>query len=379
MFSNILLQLIVLFLPTQLGLHFWPSFSRAAGIRIDYLSPTLYFTDILILAYIIFNTPKFVQWLKKNYKVPSALLLLVVINTYFSISPANTFFWWLRLFEYSLLFLGLRLNNVRWSKIKTALLVSTIFVVLLEIAQFLQQSSLGGIFFWFGERGFSSSTSGIARTSFFGQEILRPESTFSHPNSLSGYLLVVLYLLYKNKSHLWQRMLVTLGILLTFSKAALLSIVLLVMFRNQSAFLPTVFLFLSVIQLLLPVFPTSFQFVSDRLFYLSPSREMVATNPIFGVGLGSFIPGLAEMVQGSFLLSSKLQPVHNLLVLIVSEIGLFGVCLLACLAKVFGKKTTFPKLAGLITIVVITGTFDHYWLTLPQNKLILLLAAAVLL
>ena len=53
MFSKLLIWLIVFFLPSQLGLHFWPSFSRAAGIRLDYLSPTLYFVDLLLLVFVI--------------------------------------------------------------------------------------------------------------------------------------------------------------------------------------------------------------------------------------------------------------------------------------------------------------------------------------
>ena len=47
--SAIFFYLLILFLPTQLGKHFWPNFSYVYGVRIDYLSPTLYFTDILII------------------------------------------------------------------------------------------------------------------------------------------------------------------------------------------------------------------------------------------------------------------------------------------------------------------------------------------
>ena len=48
-FERFLFYSIAVFLPTQLGKHFWPSFSFVEGIRIDYLSPTLYLTDLLIL------------------------------------------------------------------------------------------------------------------------------------------------------------------------------------------------------------------------------------------------------------------------------------------------------------------------------------------
>src|SRR5438552_2386080 len=41
--------LLILFLPTQLGLHFWPAWAMVLGRRIDYLAPTVYGTDILII------------------------------------------------------------------------------------------------------------------------------------------------------------------------------------------------------------------------------------------------------------------------------------------------------------------------------------------
>ena len=45
--------LLIIFLPTQLGKHFWPDWTMVLGLRLDYLSPTLYLTDILILGILI--------------------------------------------------------------------------------------------------------------------------------------------------------------------------------------------------------------------------------------------------------------------------------------------------------------------------------------
>ena len=51
---NLLFYLLILFLPTQFGKHFFPAFSFVSGVRVDYLSPTLYLTDILVLFLFIF-------------------------------------------------------------------------------------------------------------------------------------------------------------------------------------------------------------------------------------------------------------------------------------------------------------------------------------
>ena len=48
--EKLLLFLTILFLPTQLGKHFWPQFSFVYSLPIDYLSPIFYFWDLLVIA-----------------------------------------------------------------------------------------------------------------------------------------------------------------------------------------------------------------------------------------------------------------------------------------------------------------------------------------
>jgi O-antigen ligase len=50
---RLLFYILILLLPAQLAKHFWPPFSFVSGIRIDYLSPTIYLTDIIILGILI--------------------------------------------------------------------------------------------------------------------------------------------------------------------------------------------------------------------------------------------------------------------------------------------------------------------------------------
>src|SRR5215469_9265549 len=47
--ESLLLSLFFLLLPTQLGKHSWPDFSYVSGIRIDYLSPIIYVTDVILV------------------------------------------------------------------------------------------------------------------------------------------------------------------------------------------------------------------------------------------------------------------------------------------------------------------------------------------
>lgn len=378
MFLDILLFLIVLFLPTQLGLHFWPLFSRAAGIRIDYLSPTLYFVDLLLIPYIGLSFTKIFPWLKKHTFGIVLFLFFCVINIIFAISPLNTAFWWLRICFYLLFLLSLRLNKVSWSRIKIPLLVSTYSIIILEILQFLRQSSINGLLYWLGERAYTNTTSGLANFSLFHLYIIRAQSTFSHPNSLAGYLLVVFLLLVIFKSDIYSKIIVTLGLFLTLSKGAILAYLLVFAFNINSLYLIYLFLFITCLQIFIPLIK-SFQFVSDRLFLIEAFRKIIISHPLTGVGLGSFIPALTTVLPGSFLTLDKLQPVHNFILLSLSETGLLG--LISSIFFIKKYKHVFLKadLLVLLAILLITGSFDHYWLTLPQNKLILCLALGLML
>lgn len=47
-FHQALFYALIILLPVQLGRHFWPEWSYVLGLKIDYLSPIIYLTDILI-------------------------------------------------------------------------------------------------------------------------------------------------------------------------------------------------------------------------------------------------------------------------------------------------------------------------------------------
>src|SRR5260221_1150 len=48
--QNKLFTLFIVLLPVQLGLHFWPDWALVSGIRVDYLAPVIYLTDLIVIA-----------------------------------------------------------------------------------------------------------------------------------------------------------------------------------------------------------------------------------------------------------------------------------------------------------------------------------------
>jgi len=108
--------LLILFFPTQLGKHFWPDFSIVSGIRIDYLSATLYITDVLlILLFGVFVTrffrtfkktkrlsPKFSVLFKKKefYFISIFVIAFLFSNIYFSARPLLSLYGLAKLAEF---------------------------------------------------------------------------------------------------------------------------------------------------------------------------------------------------------------------------------------------------------------------------------------
>ncbi len=379
MFSKLLIWFIVFFLPSQLGLHFWPSFSRAAGIRLDYLSPTLYFVDLLLLILVISTVRPLFHYLKQYISLVFFITLFIVFNTVFAVSPLNTLFWWARSLFYLLVYLSFRLRSVNWSQIEKPLFISSCFIVLLALFQTLHQSSLNGPFYWFGERAFTQQTPGLARVNLYGFDFVRPPSIFSHPNSFAGYLVIVFFL-FRHYRRFWYSLIPFLGIILSLSKNALAATFFLLV-----GFSPSIFIILSIsfsiFQFILPLIPSSWQSLSDRSFYFTYFPSILKKHLIFGTGLGGFIPALSAVLPGSFLTPAKLQPIHNLYMLFLSELGLLG---LAPFLFTLKNKTLnqLKKNCGLFTLlglVLFLGSLDHYFWTLPQNKLITLLALVLVL
>jgi len=102
MINNILSILFLLLLPTQLGKHFFLHFSYLSGIRVDYLAPTVYLLDVIIFLLAIVNL-KIVLKFFNNKMVLSGLFLLL-INIIFSQLPEISFYWFIKIIEFLIIF-----------------------------------------------------------------------------------------------------------------------------------------------------------------------------------------------------------------------------------------------------------------------------------
>jgi O-antigen ligase len=399
----------------QLGKHFWPDFSIVAGIRIDYLSPTLYVTDILLsLLFLCFLCRNYKsrppKQSRKNIVIAGIVFAFLLSNIFFAGRLLLGVYGFIKLCEFAFLAFYIAKtiqSRMQLTGISLFFTIGLIFESLLAILQYINQGSLGGLFYFFGERTFTGTTPGIANASINGILVLRPYATFSHPNVLAAYLLVSIILVWnfilKNDKRSLQILgavalfIGSIALLVTFSRVVILlwafmaAVVLIRRIKGKVTTMRTrlIALIVTCFSLLVIVFlplthevfnrlaQTSLtdESVTERVELVTASWKMIQQNPIIGVGLDNYIPSLVPF-QKPLPLGLYLQPVHNIFILVLAETGVLGFGLFIVLfAKTFMRLRKQEKgikelLFLLLLIIIITGMFDHYWLTLQQGQLL---------
>ncbi len=385
------LSALLFLIPTQLALHFWPSWAYIFGLRVDFLAPAIYLTDILVIFLIVLNLHIFRPFVK--YLVIFAILTL--LNTLYSVSPYETLYKWFKVSEILLFAVYVAKQElISLKHVAQILFFSAAAFSVIGIFQFFIGRTIGGLLYWLGERSFSLGTPGIALVSLNGIEHLRAYSTFSHPNSLAGFLGAVLILaltggtLRRSRINIAGVFIISLGFILTFSVSAYFGLLVVLFFiilrKNKKMFKFAVWIFylLTIVtSLLMPIFSQSLENLNyyvgsnirERADLAYMAGQMISDKFWLGEGLGSFIvniPDLKYIHTNSWLL----QPVHNIYLLVFSEIGIFGLIVVcAGMYKIFRKVLRSDKLNLVLVFlfVIFTGLFDHYWLTLQQNLLLI--------
>lgn len=298
------------------------------------------------------------------------------------------------------------------------LLGSGVLQAFLGILQFVFQKSIGLKFL--GESELSSTILGVAKFELGGAKIIRAYGTFPHPNLFAAYLLLaltagiwlVLYVNFSKKSKLLNIVLpsslaiIVAGIALSYSRSVIIGFAIftaILLFAHKKRFVglfkqicehfrvPRIMQGAFGILLAFSLLFISYNTLSPRicfnhcendnsvdlrLEYIKTATSIITSSPLKGVGMGNF----TVFQKDHFAKNIKpweQQPVHNIYLLITSEIGLIGLVLflysIVHLAHIF-KKGFFGRLHNpfilCFFIFLILGFADHYFWTLPQGVLI---------
>ncbi len=406
--------ILLALLPTQLGYHWWPSWALVLGRRIDYLSPTLYVTDILIILLLVawcidqyknfsFFLPRrqagisHFSFKQKHFQLAIVKLLLiggaVVLNIYYAANRMVALFAWIKILELVALGAYIVKTKPKFEHVIFFLSIGILYSSLIAIIQFLLQHSIGGMFWFLGERTFSAETPGIAQISVCFPDrlncplILRAYATFPHPNVLGGFLAITLPLLIFNfqfsifnqakKFSIFKTTTIILGIvalILTFSRSAWVVAVLsgaYIIFKNKRRlFFPVLLFAVLIIFFIGKTFGFQDESIVVREQLNAAAVAMFRASPVTGNGLGNFLVRLPDYLVSRAIYF--LQPAHNIYLLMLSETGIIG-CTIFLWVLWKAEKNIFRKFSmyhlSLFTVLVL-GLVDHYFLTLQQGQLL---------
>ena len=312
---------------------------------------------------------------------------------------------------------------------------------IIGITQAILQHSVG--LFWLKESLISLNIDGVANVMLFGHKFIRAYGLFPHPNILGGFLLVSIIFTYfysklfhpsrnvppQQECSIWNILrgkhgtflnialiIQILALLLTFSKSAILGLFIVIcyggykMFRARPVICHSGFYgvehfyrYLITIVIILALFITIlgfninsllFKSLNERLLYLNVSRETIVNNPIVGIGMGQFVENM-QKYSSVFLANWQYQPVHNVFLLIWSELGIIGLVLfILFLWKVFhacpvgqncstwnnsvptgveqvGLLRGGTVFKGILLGFIIIMLFDHYLWDIQQGQIML--------
>ncbi len=313
-----------------------------------------------------------------------------------------------RLFEGVLLFFVIRhaLYVTHYTLI-WAFIAGAVLQAGLGLYQFLTQSSFASTIL--GTALHSSRALGTAVVEFGDERWLRAYGGLPHPNVLGGYLVLALLISYQRlqtvvsgyKRLLLQGAILVLltGLFFTFSRSAWLAGVILLVYWFVSLFFserklydtqnPTIVGFCVRTRLVwLTVGYLAFLFilyrplVAARIFSDAENRlevksrvervegareawKLIRQNPLLGVGIGNYTQAVAREVRTDDPLYTY-QPVHNVLLIVLAELGFVGLALfIAVLYFIFKQSSALMFLCFLVLIM-----FDHYLWTLPFGILL---------
>lgn len=378
-----LVFLFLFLLPTQLAKHFFVNFSYAAGVKVDYLAPAVYATDLLSLVLVSFFGQALIKKIRQHLFPLAIFILLFLLQITIVRYPLLQLYSLLKMVQLvSLFFIASQLTNERL--ILWAFIAGAVLQLGMAVGQLYTHASLQGLFYFLGERYLTILHPEVAKASLFGQVFLRPYGTFSHPNSLAGfYLLLYFYVLTNRKISQFvltrglTLLLFTLLIFLSFSKVAILTYLLL----NACYFIgrQKIQCHFCLVAKITTTLVTAAIFLAAKTDPLSLEKRvsllrdgiLIFKNHFFlGVGLGHYL--IYQAARPSKYAYFFLQPVHNIVILFFSQTGIIiGSILVWVLFKRFKREWKKPAFLLCFLAVLISGLFDHYWLTLQQNWLLL--------
>ncbi|MCD6085712.1 O-antigen ligase family protein [bacterium] len=401
--------------------------------RSDFFTAFLYPSEIFLIFTIFLFLIRFLFFEKNFFKIEKKdfflifFILVLFFKTIFSLNFFLSIYYFLRTIEGILLYFYLKFNFSFCSKklFFGILALGGAFEGILALSQFLLQKSIG--FYFLGEPKISYFIRNVAKFSTFDGRYIRSIGTFPHANLLACFLvlsLVSFFWLWFKKEEFFKKQvsqfrfknftflifwiigifLTFFGLLTSFSRSGfaagfISSLALPVLFFKKKSFyykrvkfLILILILFSIIGLVLfkdlifvrvKISPNE-PAVSYREIYFKIGKELTQKTKFLGVGLGNYLIAVQKFnlfSKYNLTLPWERQPVHNFYLLILDEIGIFGLVfffLFLCLL-LFEKKEGLEKHLFFYLILgwLLWAGFDHFFWTLYQGIIIFWLSLGI--
>lgn len=356
--------LFIIILPFQVRYIFSPAYIN--GGFWDASSFSFYLSQIILGIVIILGFFRFIQ--KRKHKdlkyfepkiynfliLTSSFILFLIINLFLSSNRIVSSYWLIFWGLGFLFFIVLVKVSFTPRKFAYPFIISGVIQGVFAIVQFINQKVIGSS--WLGMSSQDPSMPGVSVIESIGRW-LRAYGTFPHPNFLGGFcavcllFLVGLYITESNNKKIRLFCLTSLpfilsGLLLSFSRAAWLGFGLTALFIVYFFFtakaqistkpLKQIILIIAAVSVIyILIYPEPFftrfdttkrleaRSLQDRSDLYGQAQKVLENNWVKGVGLGNYTYSIYTSIN-SELNYWEYQPVHNVYVLALTELGLVG-------------------------------------------------------
>ncbi len=417
------LYLVVFLMPIQTRLIFRQFQVGPDGVGsgfLEYLSISIYVVDILVLFLV---SLVFIEFFKNFHiyikgKINILQYFIVGLDLFIFISLFFAFDKMLSLHRYVVFLVGLGLffliakAQYNRSRFYLVFLSSLFLQSLLAIWQFFSQKTFA--FKWLGlanhlPHDLGASVIETTGVGGIGERWLRAYGGLDHPNILGGVMaigiMLAIFLMIKKKSDatlsitykddysakyftyfFWVFVLVLfLGLIFSFSRAAWLGLFIALVFlvvyflirkrwKKELIVLKVISVFIILSAIIFSQYGNLFitrveskgrledKSNIERAFYLNESKNIIKENLWFGVGIGNYTVNTLKNREGGYFWTY--EPVHNTFLLVLVEIGIFGLLIyIGFLVFLIFESIRKKKVFNLtFLIILVTVMFFDHWL-----------------
>ncbi|MBI2474971.1 O-antigen ligase family protein [Candidatus Uhrbacteria bacterium] len=392
--TEIFLLLTIFLLPWQTRWIF--SFAMIGGEASQYGTLSLYATEFIIFIVVLLRGKwQPIEGIKKiiqaGYFLFGTVFFSLAFTSFFLAGIAQIFHF---IFAFALFTL---LCDVRTNikSVGIAFIAGLIIPSVLGLWQVIFGASPASTFFGLSAQDAKFAGTAVVETAT--SRTLRAHGSFPHPNIFGGYIAVSLVSLswivrmIKTKKQLIissiPAILFSVTLIITFSRGAWIAVIvgflilLSFMFVRRRAVpsrvIPIMIIgFVSLIATFIIFYPQIFArfepglrvekiSIEERVSQYSWFDDVLRHNPLFGVGPGAYTFALQAIDPEKEVWNY--QPIHNIFLLILGEIGIFGfIVFLNFILRVDQISARVSKQAGgmfgltLGVVLIILGLFDHY-------------------